>query len=134
MQDLATPESKIVKRIVIDLDGTLTFDDPPCSYEDKLPNLAVIERLRQYRGLGFAITILTSRNMRTFAGDLDMIRRHTLPKIEAWLERHSVPYDEIVIGKPWCGQGGFYVDDRSLRPDEFARLDPKEAQAFFDRL
>ena len=26
------------------------------------------------------------------------------------------------MGKPWPGRGGFYVDDRSIRPSEFMAL------------
>ena len=39
-----------------------------------------------------------------------------------WLQRHEVPFDEIYVGKPWCGHEGFYVDDKAIRPDEFAKL------------
>ena len=31
----------------------------------------------------------------------------------------EIPYDEILYGKPWPGHMGFYVDDRTVRPDEF---------------
>jgi capsule biosynthesis phosphatase len=40
----------------------------------------------------------------------------------AWLAKHDIPYDEIHFGKPWPGSGGFYVDDRAIRPSEFRRL------------
>jgi capsule biosynthesis phosphatase len=43
----------------------------------------------------------------------------TLPLIIKWLDKHNIPYDEVHVGKPWCGQDGFYVDDRAVRPDEF---------------
>lgn len=43
-----------------------------------------------------------------------------------WLRRHDVEFDEVVVGKPWCGNEGFYVDDRALRPDEFAQMSPDE--------
>ena len=43
-----------------------------------------------------------------------------------WLNKHDVPFDEIHIGKPWCGDDGFYVDDKAIRPDEFARLSYEE--------
>lgn len=33
-----------------------------------------------------------------------------------------MPYDEIIIGKPWCGYDGFYVDDKAIRPSEFISL------------
>ena len=116
-------------RIIIDLDGTLTVDDASRSYAEREPRHDVIAKLREYKALGFAICILTARNMRTYEGNVGKIAVHTLPIIHAWLDRHEVPYDEILIGKPWCGPDGFYVDDRALRPDEFARLSPAQVPA-----
>ena len=37
-----------------------------------------------------------------------------------------MPYDDIVIGKPWCGFEGFYVDDKAIRPSEFSTLSYEE--------
>lgn len=119
-------------KIVIDLDGTLTENAPGIPYPDKPVNLAVVERLREYRSLGYHITVFTARNMRTYKGDIDLIRANTLPIIEDWLAKHEVPHDEILIGKPWCGFEGFYVDDRALRPSEFANMTPDEAHSFFN--
>lgn len=110
-----------MKNLVIDLDGTLTID-ANTSYPDKPVNTDVVEKLREYKSLGFNITILTSRNMRTYEGNVGKINIHTLPVIIEWLNRHNVPYDEIVLGKPWCGFDGFYVDDKSIRPSEFSSL------------
>jgi len=47
----------------------------------------------------------------------------------AWLERHEVPHDQVIVGKPWCGFEGFYVDDKTVRPSEFARMRHDEIQA-----
>lgn len=113
-------------RIIVDLDGTLCHEDSSLDYADRVPRLDVIERLRHYRSLGFVICVQTARNMRTYSGNIGMIAVHTLPVIQEWLTRHKIPHDEILIGKPWCGPEGFYVDDRALRPDEFARLTPSE--------
>jgi capsule biosynthesis phosphatase len=27
------------------------------------------------------------------------------------------------VGKPWCGEEGFIVDDKAIRPDEFVNHD-----------
>jgi capsule biosynthesis phosphatase len=121
-----------MNRIVIDLDGTIARDDPGRAYPDREPDYAVIERLAEYRELGFQICVMTSRNMRTYEGNVGAINVHTLPGIIAWLDKAGVPYDEIVVGKPWCGNDGFYVDDRALRPDEFARLSPADVAAMLD--
>lgn len=121
-----------MKRLIIDLDGTLTIDSRDADYPDKAPNREAIAKLRDYRTAGFEIVIHTSRNMRTYAGAVGKINVHTLPGIIDWLDRHDVPYDEVVVGKPWCGTEGFYVDDRSIRPSEFARLSHEEIKRLLD--
>lgn len=110
-----------MKRIVMDLDETI------CStlngdYANSIPKPDVIERMREFKAQGFEIVISTSRNMRTYEGNVGKINANTLPIIVGWLDKHEVPYDEIYTGKPWCGTDGFYVDDRALRPDEFVQL------------
>lgn len=117
-------------RIVIDLDGTLAGPVPEGgTYADCPVIEEVAARLREYHAQGFAIVIATSRNMRTHQGNLGKINARTLPVILDWLQRHEIPFDEIHVGKPWCGFEGFYVDDRALRPDEFVRMSYEEVQA-----
>ena len=111
-----------MKRIIIDLDDTLCTTVEG-DYRNSTPVPDVVERLRWYHSQGFEIAINTSRNMRTYAGSVGKINANTLPLIIDWLARHDVPYDEIYVGKPWCGHDGFYVDDRAVRPDEFATMD-----------
>lgn len=115
-----------MKNLILDLDGTLTIDEEEKDYIDKKPNTKVIEKLKEYKSQNFRITIYTSRNMRTFRGDIEKIKTNTLPRIINWLEKYSVPYDDIVIGKPWCGFEGFYVDDKAIRPSEFSTLSYEE--------
>lgn len=121
-----------MKKIVIDLDGTLTIDSDT-AYCDKPANNAVINRLAEYKADGYTITIFTSRNMRTYDGNVGKINIHTLPTIIEWLNNNNVPYDEVILGKPWCGFDGFYVDDKSIRPSEFASLDYDQIKALLDK-
>ena len=100
-----------MKNIVIDLDGTLTIDSD-VSYNDKPVNISVLQALKNYKKLGFKIIVFTARNMRTYQGNLGEINIHTLPGIINWLDKNEVPYDEVIVGKPWCGFEGFYVDDK----------------------
>lgn len=86
----------------------------------------MIEQLRNYKQKGFEIVISTARNMRTYEGNVGKINIHTLPIIIEWLDKHQVPYDEILVGKPWCGHDGFYIDDRAVRPTEFASMSLEE--------
>jgi len=112
--------------LVMDLDGTLTIEDPSAPYAARLPNLAVVEKLRQYKAAGFEIAIYTARNMRTHEKSIGRINALTLPIVIEWLKRHDIPFDELHVGKPWAGPEGFYVDDRAIRPSEFATLSHAE--------
>ncbi len=122
-----------MKRLVLDLDGTLTLDGGSEDYSQKRPNLAVIEAVRAYKADGFEIIIATARNMRTYAGSVGKINAFTLPTVIGWLQAHDVPYDEIHVGKPWCGHDGFYVDDKAIRPSEFTSMSLDEIQALLAR-
>jgi len=108
-----------MKRLVIDLDGCIAGPKNNSSYSDCPPISSIIRRLREYKNNGFEVIIHTSRNMRTYEGNIGKITANTVPVIVEWLEAHSVPYDELWVAKPWCGTEGFYVDDRAIRPDEF---------------
>jgi capsule biosynthesis phosphatase len=118
-----------MKRLVFDLDGTLTHDDPSVGYAERQPNAAVVEKLRGYQAQGFEIVICSARNMRTYEGQIGKINANTLPVILDWLARHEIPFDEVHVGKPWCGTEGFYIDDKAVRPSEFLALDHAEIQA-----
>lgn len=124
-------QASVMKRLIVDVDGTLTFHSD-CDYCDKQPQSDVIAKLHEYRALGYEIVLFSSRNMRTHKGSLGKINVHTLPVLRAWLEKHDVPFDEIVMGKPWCGNDGFYIDDRAVRPDEFARMSRDEIETLIN--
>jgi capsule biosynthesis phosphatase len=118
-------------RLIVDLDETITLHARD-GYADAAPNIALIEKLREYKAAGFDIVINTSRNMRTYAGSVGKINANTLPVILNWLKRHDVPFDEVYVGKPWCGEQGFYIDDKAVRPGEFVRHSFEELRAILD--
>lgn len=121
-----------MKRLVMDLDGTITCEDPTVDYADKVPNPQIVARMREYRDMGFVIVIYSARNMRTFENSIGRITAHTVPVMIEWLKRHDIPYDEIHVGKPWCGTDGFYVDDRAVRPSEFVSLTREQILALIE--
>ncbi len=121
-----------MKRLIVDLDGTITTANTT-DYKNVSPDLEVIERLCEYQKQGFSITISTARNMRTYEGNIGKINIHTLPIITEWLDEHNVPYNEILVGKPWCGHDGFYIDDKAIRPSEFKAMTLKEIYALLDK-
>jgi capsule biosynthesis phosphatase len=107
-----------MKKPVVDLDDTIAIT--VCGdYVNSKPIIPVIEMLKKYKKAGFEIAVYSSRNMRTYEGNVGKINVHTLPNIVAWLQKHEVPFDEVYIGKPWCGLDGFYIDDKAVRPSEF---------------
>ena len=110
-----------MKRLVLDLDNTISITSHG-DYINAVPVEGVKEKIIEYKELGFEIVIYTSRNMRTYSGNIGKINSNTLPIIIEWLNRYHIPYDEIIVGKPWCGNEGFYVDDKAIRPDEFCSL------------
>ncbi|TDK36601.1 capsular biosynthesis protein [Rhizobium deserti] len=115
-----------MKRVVIDLDDTITRSEPDVAYSELKPRADVVDAIRRYREKGFSISIYTARNMRTYGSNLGEINAITLPGIIDWLQQHDIPYDEIFVGKPWCGHSGFYVDDKAIRPSEFVALSERE--------
>lgn len=121
-----------MRKLIVDLDGTITLGNTS-DYKNVLPNLDLINKLKKYKANGFNIVISTARNMRTYEGNVGKINIHTLPIITEWLDRHNVPYDEILVGKPWCGHDGFYIDDRAVRPSEFNSLSFEEITALINK-
>lgn len=115
----------MTKKIIIDLDDTMSYNVDG-NYSTARVDLSILEVLNVYRSKGFLIAINTSRNMRTYNGNVGLINANTLPVIIDWLRSNNVPYDEVYVGKPWCGDGGFYVDDKAIRPAEFVKYKYEE--------
>lgn len=122
------------KVLVIDVDGTLCQEKKEGQeYKSMQPRQEMVVKLREYKEKGFYIVIYSSRNMRTYQGDLQKIQANTLPVLIEWLKRHDIPYDEIYMGKPWQGRGGFYVDDKTIRPSEFVSKSYEEIMKIIDK-
>lgn len=116
-------------RLIVDVDGTLTHDDPSIPYCDRLPRMDIVERVNALFERGVYVVIYTARNMRTYQGNLGLINLNTLPTLASWLEKNGICYHEIYVGKPWCGPDGFYVRSNAIRPDLFLRLPMADLEA-----
>lgn len=114
-----------MKRLIVDLDDTVSITSEG-DYINSTPIAEVIKKLKEYKQQGFEIVINSSRNMRTYESNLGKINIFTLPNIVDWLRKHDVPFDEVYVGKPWCGFDGFYIDDKSIRPSEFLKYSYEE--------
>ena len=105
---------------VFDIDGTICkIKGKGERYEDLVPYPEIVEKMRYYKEQGAKIILYTSRNMNSYNGNLGLINVHTAPVLLEWLKKWDIPYDEIVYGKVWPGHKGFYVDDRTIRPDGY---------------
>ena len=117
---------------VFDIDGTLCpIKKREESYADLVPYEQMLKKLRYYKENGARIVLYTSRNMNSYQGNLGVINKHTARILLDWLEKWDIPYDEIHYGKPWPGHKGFYVDDRTIRPDEFLNCSLRELEETF---
>lgn len=114
-------------KFVFDIDGTICpLKKKEERYEDLVPFKEMVDKIREYKSEGAIISLLTSRNVNSYQGNIGLINANTAKVLLAWLDKWEIPYDEIVYGKPWPGHEGFYVDDRTVRPDEFLKLTVEE--------
>lgn len=121
-----------VKRLIVDLDNTISYTIKG-DYVNSKPIEQTINMLRKYHDDGWEIVINSSRNMRTYEANVGKINIYTLPNIISWLNKYNVPYDEIIVGKPWCGYDGFYIDDKAIRPSEFHSMNEKEIHKLLEK-
>ena len=114
---------------VFDIDGTICpIKNKDEKYEDLVPYPQIVEKMRYYKDKGAKIVLYTSRNMNSYNGNIGLINKYTAVTLTKWLEKWDIPYDEIVYGKVWPGHKGFYVDDRTVRPDEFLKYDTQKLE------
>ena len=122
------------KVIVMDIDGTLAFEKSgDDTYLSIQPCQPVLAKLLELQADGWRIVLYTSRSMRSYAANVGEIIANTAPILFEWLKLHQIPYDEIHFGKPWCGFDGFYVDDKAIRPREFATLSLPEIHKLIEQ-
>ena len=112
---------------IFDIDGTLCpIKKKDEEYADLVPYAEMVDKIREYKAGGAKIILFTSRNMNSYNGNIGLINANTAKVILKWLDKWDIPYDEIIYGKPWPGHKGFYVDDRTIRPDEFLNMSVEE--------
>lgn len=119
--------------IVFDVDGTICpIKKANEEYKDLIPYADMVNRIRELKQDGYRIVFFTARNMRTYNGDINEILKYTKPVLETWLQKWEIPYDEIIFGKPYPGKEGFYVDDKTLRPDELLSMNQEDISLFLN--
>ena len=121
----AMQAANVRRTLVVDLDGTLTIDDPGRSYAEKLPNMEVVRKVREYAEKGYEIVVHSSRRMLTHGGDEARVLADIGATTLDWLKRHNIPFHGVRFGKPFANEA-FYVDDKAVRPSEFLSLSEEE--------
>ena len=117
--------------LIFDIDNTICTTDNG-DYANSSPNPSIVDLIRLRKDEGFYIVLFTSRNMRSYDGSIGKINKFTVPVLVDWLFKHDIPYDELIVGKPWPGPDGYYIDDRSIRPSEFLTLSHKQILSLLD--
>ena len=106
-----------MKRVVFDLDETICRHTNR-DYANAAPVWLTIERMRQLRERfpECEIVIHTARGMKSCGGDVEKADAKNRAVTEDWLERHNVPYDILVFGKPFADA---YIDDKAITLEEW---------------
>ena len=100
-------------RLTIDFDNTIAafrnFPDIGPPVED----IGIIRKyFKEIQDMGFEIAIYTCRTSKeVFKHPID--RREQVRKIVEYMEKHEIPYDEILMNDKPVAQ--FYIDDSAIR-------------------
>ena len=103
----------------MDIDKTICKSPRKKDYSKCQPIEAVCEKLREENNKGTYIILYTSRNVRTFKGNIGLINKYTNVVLAEWLKNNNIPYDEIYFNKPWGFGDLNYIDDKFLSIEEF---------------
>lgn len=96
----------MTERLFVDFDNTLTEDNVEYwNGERPEPDVDVVQRVREHYHTGGTVVVWTARPWSEAS------------QIAAHLTEWELPYHGIRCEK---GSGDVYVDDKALRPEEFA--------------
>ena len=107
------------RTLVVDIDKTICESPPDKDYSKCKPIESICSKLREEHNKGTYIILYTSRNVRTFKGNLGLINKYTSVILFDWLKNNHVPFDEIHFNKPWGFGDLNYLDDKFLSLEEF---------------
>ncbi len=107
-------------RICIDLDGTICHTRTEFQhYSEVEPIEGAISSLQNLKSQGHYIIIYTARHMKTCNGNIGEIVAKQGKTLLEWLEKHQIPYDELLFGKPFAD---IYIDDKALKFENWNKL------------
>ena len=107
------------RTLVVDIDKTICGSPKGKDYSKCEPIESVCEKLREENNKGTYIILYTSRNVRTFKGNVGLINKYTNIVLAEWLKNNNIPYDEIYFNNPWGFGDLNYIDDKFLSIEEF---------------
>tara|TARA_A100001388_G_scaffold215776_1_gene166292 strand:- start:174 stop:1265 length:1092 start_codon:yes stop_codon:yes gene_type:complete len=107
------------RTLVVDIDKTICESPPEKNYSKCKPIETVCTKLREEDNKGSYIILYTSRNVRTFKGNIGLINKYTNVILIEWLKKNNIPYDEIYFNKPWGFGDLNYIDDKFLSIEDF---------------
>lgn len=61
---------------------------------------------------------MSARGMGRSNGNIALVAEEVTEEIQKFADKHEIPCDEIILGKPWAS---YYIDDKAIRPDEFVK-------------
>lgn len=106
-------KAKTSLRICFDVDGVICDNhDPSTPYAKRDEYPWVADVFRQLQEAGHLIIIQTARYMKQTQGDQEEAFSRGFRELRKWLMDHTIPYDEIYLGK---ASADIYVDDRGCR-------------------
>jgi len=107
------------KTLVVDIDKTICESPFQKDYSKCKPIETFCSKLREEDNKGTYIILYTSRNVRTFKGNIGLINKYTSVVLTEWLKNNNIPFDEIYFNKPWGFGDLNYIDDKFLSIEEF---------------
>ena len=106
-------------KYIIDLDGTITDDFDLSEYYSRSVDATMVKTINNLHNAGIPIEILTARGMKSHRENIKKIENTHKNSLKKWLSENEIYYDRITFGKPFCGDRGFYVDDKAMYIEDF---------------
>lgn len=113
-----------MKRIVCDIDDTISFTTSR-DWENATPNQEVIDKINTLYDQGWEIYLVTARGSLSCKSREEAEDKYR-EQIETWMKKHGVKYHELSFQKFLAA---YYVDDKSITPEEFVKLDIRQLKA-----
>ena len=109
----------ISKVLCVDVDDTICHTVNR-DYANTVPIEPMVARLREAHALGYHIVLHTARGQGRSNGAWQTVEDEVRGEVAGFCERFAIPFDAIVLGKPWAR---WYIDDKAIRPDEFLTVE-----------